>query len=100
MQEHDPFTWRDAAVWLWGALVTVLAGSSARTNTRLSKLEEALTAKATSATVDQRFRDEKADHAKESDRLERAFSDHREEARDHFKAVNARLDTIIERMMR
>lgn len=111
MQEHDPLTFKDVAISLWGLLVTILSGTAARMNMRLSKLEESMPAKASSSDVDgklraasdnvtQRFRDEKDDHERESQRLERIFTEHRQETRDQFNSVTSRLDTIIERMMK
>lgn len=98
--EHDPITGWDVAKVLWGVVVSMLAGSAAWMNGRLKSLEDSMQTKAVKLDTDQRFRDEKADHDRESARLERLFSEHREETRDQFRAVNARLDTIIERMMR
>lgn len=99
MNEHDPFTWKDAALWLWGLVVTILAGSASRVNSRIAKVEESVNAKAATTSVDQRFRDEKADYDRESVRLERMMTEHRQETRENFKSINDRLDTIIERMM-
>jgi len=67
---------------------------------RLQRIEEAVSAKAMASTMDQRFRDEKADQKHEIDWLEKSLHDHRQETREQFSAVNARLDTIIERMMK
>lgn len=98
--EHDPISGWDIAKILWGFIVTGLGISAARLNMRLQRIEEAVSAKAMASTMDQRFRDEKADHKHEIDRLEKSLDDHRQETREQFSAVNARLDTIIERMMK
>ena len=97
---NDQVSVWDVIKILWAIGVSIVSAIAAWMNKRVQTLEEGMKGKADVNTVNQRFASEKADHEKESSRVERLMTEHRAETRQNFQSINDRLDTIIERMLK